>query len=149
MRLQRVRARNRHEARNGSASVELALLLPILIFFMMATVDFARIAYVQVILQNCARNGALYEFNTEAGLAVPSNWTSLASAAQADEGAVYVTATASSPALSANNFVTVTTTTTYSPIALGVMRGLPSIPSNITLTQSAVMPYPASASAVP
>jgi Flp pilus assembly protein TadG len=149
MRRKRVQAGRRREARRGTASVELALLLPLLVFMAMATVDFARVAYVQVVLQNCARNGALYEFNTKASLTVPSSWTSLASAVQADEGGMSVTATATSPALSSNNYVTVTATTTYKPIALGLMRGFPSIPSSLTLSQSATMPYPASASAVP
>jgi Flp pilus assembly protein TadG len=149
MRRKWVQAAKRAEARRGTASVELALLLPLLIFMAMATVDFARVAYVQVVLQNCARNGALYEFNTKASLTVPSNWTSLASAVQADEGSMTLTATATSPALSANNYVTVTATTTYNPIALGLMRGFPSIPSSLTLSQSATMPYPASASSVP
>jgi hypothetical protein len=115
----------------------------------MATVDFARIAYVAVTLQSCARNGALYEFNTKAGLTIPSNWTSLSAAARADAGGLNVTATATSPASSTNNSVTVTTTATYSLIALPALHNLPSIPSSITLTQSATMPYPASATPVP
>ena len=43
----------------GAAAVELAVLLPVLVFWAMATVDFARLAYVQLTLQNCARDGAL------------------------------------------------------------------------------------------
>jgi hypothetical protein len=124
-------------------------LLPVLIFWSMATIDFARIAYVQVTLQNCARNGALYELYTKAGFTLPSGWTSLTTAAQADEGSNFtVTATATSPGLSTNNYVTVTATTTFSPIALPAMHGLPSLPGTITLSQSVTMPYPASASAV-
>jgi len=115
----------------------------------MATVDFARVAYVQLTLQNCARNGALYELYTKTGVALPSTWTSLSKAAQADESSLSVTATASSPALATNNYVTVTATTTYSPIALPAMHGLPSLPGTIALSQSVAMPYPASASAVP
>ena len=46
--------------RSGSAAVELALLLPILIFFFLFTVDFARLYYHYSIVTNCARNGALY-----------------------------------------------------------------------------------------
>ena len=62
-----VRALEKREARRGAAAVELALLLPVLVFCSMMSVDFARVAYVQVTLQNCARNGALYEFYTKAG----------------------------------------------------------------------------------
>ena len=63
--------------RRGVAAVELALLLPLLVFVCMAAIDFARVAYALVILQNCARNGALYEFYSASGNSLPSNWTSL------------------------------------------------------------------------
>ena len=96
-----------------------------------------------------ARNGALYEFYGKSGFALPSGWTSLATAVQADEGSgLTVTATASSPALSTNNYVTVTATATFSPIALPAMHGLPSLPGTVTMTQTVSMPYPASASAI-
>jgi Flp pilus assembly protein TadG len=139
----------RGEGRRGTAAVELAVLFPFLLFLTMATVDFARVAYVQVTLQNCARNGALYEFYTQAGLQIPAGWTSLSAAAQADAGALNVTATATSPESSTNNSVTVTTTATYSLVALPAIRGFSSIPGSITLSQSATMPFPASASIVP
>ena len=96
------------------------------------------------------RNGALYEFYGKSGFSLPSTWTSLSAAVQADEGSTLsVTATASSPALSTGNYVTVTATTTFSPIALPSMHGLPSLPGTVTLTQTVSMPYPASASAIP
>jgi len=150
VRVSHLRVEKRKWARRGAAAVELAVLLPVLIFWAMATVDFARLAYVQVTLQNCARNGALYEFYGKSGFSLPSTWTSLSTAVQADEGSnLSVTATASSPALSTNNYVTVTATTTFSPIALPSMHGLPSLPGTVTLTQTVSMPYPASASAIP
>jgi Flp pilus assembly protein TadG len=145
----RVGTARRRKSRRGAAAVELAVLLPVLIFASMASVDFARVAYVQLTLQNCARNGALYELNTKAGFPLPSTWTSLSTATQADESSLSVTATASSPALATDNYVTVTATATYTPIALPAMHGLPSLPGTITLSQSVSMPYPASASAVP
>lgn len=46
--------------RRGAAVVELAILLPLLAFLFIITVDFARIYYFSVTLQNCARAGALY-----------------------------------------------------------------------------------------
>jgi hypothetical protein len=92
----------------------------------------------------------LYEFYAKAGFSLPSGWTSLATAVQADEGSgLSVTATATSPASSSNNYVTVTATATFSPIALPALHGLASIPGTVTLTQSVSMPFPASASPVP
>ena len=46
------RAQQQTEARLGMAAVELACTLPILVFCSMITVDFARIVYAQVALQN-------------------------------------------------------------------------------------------------
>ena len=138
------------------AAVELALLLPLLVFACMAAVDFARVAYVQVTLQNCARNGALYEFYKAAGYQMPSGWTSLSTAVQADAGNLTVTVPSTSggsanpysPQSSSNNHVTVTVQCTYTLIAIGADGTLPSINHTVTLTQSASMPMPASAATV-
>jgi TadE-like protein len=134
-------------SRSGAAAVELAGLLPILVFLSMATVDYARVAYVQVVLQNCARNGALYEFYSKAGFSLPSGWTSLSAAASADAPSnLTISASASTPGSSSNNTVTVTVTATFNPIALPSMYELPALPGSVTLTQSATMPYPSGAS---
>ena len=98
------------------AAVELALLLPLLVFACMAAVDFARVMYAMVTLQNCARNGALYEFYSAAGCSLPSGWTSLSAAVQADAGNLTVTVPSTysgnsnpySPQASSSNYVTVT-----------------------------------------
>jgi Flp pilus assembly protein TadG len=45
----------------GAATAELALVLPVLIFLLVIAVDFARLFYQQMVLTNCARNGALWE----------------------------------------------------------------------------------------
>ena len=60
MALVRVRNRSR-EARRGAAAAELAVLAPFLVFLLLIATDFARIFYAAVILDNCARNWALYE----------------------------------------------------------------------------------------
>jgi hypothetical protein len=160
MRLPDARALEKRSARRGAAAAELALLLPVLVFCSMMSVDFARVTYAQVTLQNCARNGALYEFYKEAGVVsgsgflLPAGWTSLSAAASADAPAYMAddksfSVAATSPASSTNNYVTVTVTYAFKPIALPSMHGLPSLPGSVTLSQSATMPYPASKSAVP
>ena len=55
-------AQTRHE-RPGIATVELALLLPFLMFMFVITIDFARIFYFGVTIENCARNGAYFASN--------------------------------------------------------------------------------------
>jgi hypothetical protein len=151
------RARPRPDGRRAMAAVELALLLPLLVFAAMATVDFARVAYVQVTLQNCARNGALYEFYKAAGYEVPSGWTSLSTAVQADAGNLTITVPSTyggnsnpySPQASSNNYVTVTVQCNFTLITLGSDGNFPSIGHTVTLTQQASMPMPASTATVP
>jgi Flp pilus assembly protein TadG len=45
--------------RRAVAAVELAVLAPFLAFLFVITVDFARVFYYQLTLDDCARNGAL------------------------------------------------------------------------------------------
>jgi Flp pilus assembly protein TadG len=151
------RTAGRRSKRRGLAAVELALLLPLLVFACMAAVDFARVIYAMVILQNCARSGALYEFYSTAGCSLPSGWTSLSTAVQADAGNLTVTIPSTyngnsnpySPAASSGNYVTVTVQSNFTLLTLGSDGGFPSIGSSMTLTQSVSMPMPPSAQAVP
>jgi hypothetical protein len=123
----------------------------------MAAIDFARIAFALVTLQNCARNGALYEFYKSAGFSLPSGWTSLLAAVQADAGSLTVTLPTSaggnanpySPQSSSNNYVTVTAQCDFTLLTLGSDQEFPSIGSTFTLSQSVTMPYPASTATVP
>ena len=52
--------RPKNPRRRGAAAVELALLLPLLAFLFVISVDYARIFYCTMIVTNCARSGALY-----------------------------------------------------------------------------------------
>jgi len=58
--LRRLRATR---TRRGATAVELALVLPFLMFLFVIAVDYARIFYYGIILENCARNGAYYASN--------------------------------------------------------------------------------------
>jgi Flp pilus assembly protein TadG len=144
--------RGRRKRCRGIAAVELAALLPLLVFLSMASVDFARVVYALVTLQNCARNGALYEMYSAAGFSLPSGWTSLSTAVNADAGGLTLntpTAATPSPPLTSGNYVTVTVSTDFSLISYPALNRLPSVPGTITLTQSVSMAMPPSTSAVP
>jgi Flp pilus assembly protein TadG len=104
--------------RPGSASTELALLLPILGMFLLFTVDFARLYYHYSIVTNCARNGALYGSDPVA--AQESNYSSLSAAALADASDLYpqptVTSTSGTDG-SGNPYVEVTVAYPFSTIS--------------------------------
>jgi hypothetical protein len=53
-------AANARRQRRGTAVAELALLLPFLCFVFLITVDYARILYFAITIDNCAHNGAIY-----------------------------------------------------------------------------------------
>lgn len=65
MQLLSVHRRRRAERRPGAAVVELAITLPLLVFLVVAGVDFARVYYNAQIITDCARNGALYAANPD------------------------------------------------------------------------------------
>ncbi len=60
MKLEPVRQRKRGRA---AAVVELALLLPFLMLLLVLAVDYARMFYFGVTVENCARNGAYFASN--------------------------------------------------------------------------------------
>jgi Flp pilus assembly protein TadG len=49
--------------RRGATVLEMALLLPFLMFLFVVAIDYARVFYYGTILENCARNGAYYASN--------------------------------------------------------------------------------------
>jgi Flp pilus assembly protein TadG len=49
-----------HSSRPGAATVELALLAPFLAFIFLIAVDYGRVFYYAITLENAARRGALY-----------------------------------------------------------------------------------------
>jgi len=52
--------RHPEKARRGVAAVELALLLPFLVFMFVLAIDYGRIFFFSVTITNCARAGAVY-----------------------------------------------------------------------------------------
>jgi Flp pilus assembly protein TadG len=70
-------------SRSGVAAVELAVLLPFLMFLFIIAVDWSRIFYYAVIIDNCARNGAMYEADYQWSTNRPP-YTSTSDAALAD-----------------------------------------------------------------
>ena len=53
-------ARTGRDSRRGAAVVELALLLPLLMFLFVVAVDFSSVFYFSLTVQNAARAGAIY-----------------------------------------------------------------------------------------
>jgi Flp pilus assembly protein TadG len=52
--------RGRTLVRRGAAAVEMAVLLPFLVLMFLGVLDFCRVFYFSMMVENCARNGAMY-----------------------------------------------------------------------------------------
>jgi len=120
--------------RRAVAAVELAFLAPLLVFLFAVGVDFARVYYFAIVLEDSARSGALY------GSATPSQSTDtngIKAAALANATDLNPVANVNSSITTdanGNQFVQVTTTWTFRTIT-----GLPGLPASIDLTRSCTM----------
>ena len=74
--------RRPRKSRSGAATVELAVLLPFLLYLTVVAVDWARLLYYTISIENCARAGAFYASDSIAQGESP--YTSVAAAARAE-----------------------------------------------------------------
>ncbi len=80
--------------RPAAAAVELAVLLPFLMFVGVIATDWARLMYYTITIEACARNGAIYAADGDA--AAKSPYTRLSNAALAEAPSLKETATVTS-----------------------------------------------------
>jgi len=121
-------------AHRGAAAVEFALILPFLCFAFVAAVDFARVFYYSIAVNNCARNGALYGSKDQAHAL---DTAGIQTAAQLDTVNLDVTkvgVTSSTDSSTSPNYVTVTVTYPFTTITQ-----YPGITSQITLSRTVQM----------
>ena len=128
------------EFRRGAAVVELAVLLPLLAFLFVISVDFARVYYYSVTLTNCARAGAMYASDPTTNAESP--FVNFQAAALAD-----ATNIDPPPAVSSTNgvdssgraYVEVTVSYTFKTIT-----GFPGVPNQVDLVRTVRMNVSAS-----
>jgi hypothetical protein len=129
----------RHEpscrnVRRGAASTELALILPMLLFFVGAATDFARVASCLGTIATCAGNGALYGSQDAAHAA---DLTNIQAQALLDAGNLSPAPTctrATGTDTAGNPFIEVTVTYPFSTVI-----AYPGIPSALTLSRTVRM----------
>ena len=127
---------SRQHERAGAATVELAVLLPFLMFICVIGTDWARLLYFTITIDACARNGALYA--SDSVTRANSPYTNLTEAAKAEAPTLDATsmtvtqATATDSAGAAAVFVTVT-------IPFSTITNFPGVPSSQTLTRKVQM----------
>lgn len=115
--------------------VELAVLLPLLIFLFVIAVDFGRVFYYSLTLTNCARAGAMYA--SDPSTMAESSFASTEAAALAD-----ATNISPAPTVTSTNGVDATgqpyveVTAAYQ---FKTITGFPGVPSQIELTRKVRM----------
>jgi Flp pilus assembly protein TadG len=120
--------------RKGAAAVELALLLPLLCFLFVITVDFARVIYFTIIVTNCARNGAMYGCNTPT---TANDTSGIQTQSQMDASNLDLTQlNVSSSTDSSSNPTYVSVTVTY---PFSTITNYPGVPSKMTITRTVQM----------
>jgi Flp pilus assembly protein TadG len=121
--------------RRAAAIVELAVLLPILVFLFVIAVDFARVFYFSQVIENCARQGALYASDPKAP--AYNRYASLQDAALADAPDLTPQPTVSSTTgtdAAGNGYVAVTVTWQFQTIT-----NFPAVPNNMTISRTVQM----------
>jgi Flp pilus assembly protein TadG len=121
--------------RTGTAVVELALLLPLLVLLFLVAADFARVYYFSLTLTNCARAGALYA--SDPAIMLESPFPSVQAAALADATNISpsptITQSSGADALG-RPYVEVTAAHTF-----GTITGFPGIPDSTQLRRTVRM----------
>jgi Flp pilus assembly protein TadG len=120
--------------RRGAAVVELAVLLPFLTFLLLVAVDYSRVFYFSLTIENAARNAALYGTRDTTHA---SDTAGIQSVALADCSNVTPTPTVTSQSgTDANGYSVVTVTISYD---FHTITNYPGIPSTTTLTRTVSM----------
>jgi Flp pilus assembly protein TadG len=133
-----LRPRRLHRAqqpRRAAATVELAVLLPFLVFLFVIAVDFARIFYFSQVIENCARQGALYASDPKAP--AYNLYPSVQAAALADAPDLTPQPTVTSSTgtdQTGSAYVAVTVTWQFQTIT-----NFPGVPNNVTLSRTVQM----------
>ena len=129
------RGRKLGRNRRGAAMAELAILLPVFLFVMMATIDYARLFSALATLSDCARDGALYYASHVNDLADHVTQATLADATNLTNPVPTVTLTKSAVAPDGSSFVSVRVDYQFSTLFVH-----PSIPHVTELTRTVTMP---------
>src|SRR5262249_3987447 len=126
--------------RRAVAAVELALVLPFLVFMFLVAVDFCRVFYFSQVVTTGARNGALYLSDPDGPN--QSRYPDLTAAVRGDADpsfASQLTVTSTSGTASVGKYTRVTVSFPFT-----CFTNYPGIPQTLTLTRTAlVRPAPA------
>ena len=126
---------NRKSDRDGVAAVELAVLLPFLMFLCVIATDWARCLQSTLTANACARNGALYASDSITQASSPYSTVQEAALAECPGISPPPTVTTATTTDSAGNQAVVVTVT----VQFQTLVNFPGVPNVSTLTRSCQM----------
>jgi Flp pilus assembly protein TadG len=121
-------------ARRAVAAVELAVLLPLLVFLFVIAIDFARAFYFALTITNCARNGAVYGSMDPTHAADTTGIQQMALADASNLSPQPTVTSTTGTDTQGNPYVSVTVTWTFNTVAT-----YPGVPSTLTLSRTVQM----------
>jgi Flp pilus assembly protein TadG len=132
--MKHIASRAKRLQRRAAAAVELAVVLPFLAFIFVVAVDYCRIFYYSLTIQNAARSGAFYACQSASN---SIDTTGIQTAAHNDTSNLSPAPTVTSSTSvdkDGNSEVAVTVSYTFNTIT-----GFPGVPSSTTLNRTASM----------
>jgi Flp pilus assembly protein TadG len=120
--------------RRAVAAVELAVLLPLLVFLFVIGIDFARAFYFALTITNCARDGAIYGSMDPTHAADTTGIQQMALADASNLSPAPNVSSTTGTDGQGNPYVSVTVTWTFNTVA-----AYPGVPSPITLSRTVQM----------
>jgi len=120
------------QSRRGVAATELAFLLPLLVLLFAIGVDWGRIFYYSITIDNCARNGALFAMDPYSNIKSPYANMTAAALADAPNLSPQPTVTTAS-GVTADGYKYVDCTVTY---PFKTMTQLPGVPTTTSLART-------------
>jgi Flp pilus assembly protein TadG len=125
---------NKNRRRTAVATVELAFLLPLLVFLFAIGVDFARLYNPYVTITNAASSGALYGSQSASRSVDTAGIAAAALADTADLSPAPSVSSSTSTDASGNPYVTVTVTWNFQTVT-----HFPGVPSSLNITRTVKM----------
>lgn len=121
--------------RSGAATVEFAILLPLLLFLAVIAADWARLFYYTVTIEACARNGAIWQSDGE--YRAKSPYATLQEATMAEAPQLNATATVTPTAVTDATGAAAWQVKVEVPFQ--TMTNFPGVPRSQTLTRTVQM----------
>jgi Flp pilus assembly protein TadG len=118
--------------RRGASTVELAVLLPFLALLFVIALDWSRLFYAAVVIDNCARNAAMYASDPYSTTQSPYSSVTAAALADAPNLTPQPTVTTTS-GVDASGLAYVDCTVSYN---FQTLTNFPGVPQNTTLVRT-------------